>query len=155
MEKTYLLQRLISPLETANPFSFGGGLPNGGIVEELMQKLVKIWSFDYMGSAEFEWGAVPEALEQISKNPYLIAGKMNIQYSVFNGKQVYYICGEEDEEDVKRRINQIARNKLRLREPALMEYDKIKGWLELDNGFLFFVDKNMFDKAVNLFMSRE
>jgi hypothetical protein len=31
------------------------------------------------------------------------------------------------------------------------EDERTCGWLELDNGFMFFTDKEMFDKAVVLF----
>jgi hypothetical protein len=68
---SYLIQRLEEPWGGMaqfkdNPFSFGGGLRNGGLSQEAMDLIRGIWSFDYMGSAEFEFGAVPEALNAIA-----------------------------------------------------------------------------------------
>ena len=70
MKRTYLIQRLEKPrtLKIAgvelkdNPFSFGGGLRNGGLSKDATDLLRPLFSFDYMGAAEFEFGAVPEAL---------------------------------------------------------------------------------------------
>lgn len=57
LKQTYLVQRLNRPTNGYdNPFSFGGGLKNGGLSEDAMKLLRPIFSFDYMGSAEFEFG---------------------------------------------------------------------------------------------------
>jgi hypothetical protein len=165
LKRSHLIQRLQKPssgigISKDNPFSFGGGLINGGLSKDDMNLLRSIWSFDYMGSAEFEWGAVPNALsflaEQSSKNN-LVAFKI-----IFNkDKIVYYVCPIPYEEEVRRRISQLYRmdKKIDLKEHCgLKEYFDKKnvesdgyarrnlGWLELDNGFAFFVDKNMFEK---------
>ncbi|KKL26470.1 hypothetical protein LCGC14_2394990, partial [marine sediment metagenome] len=74
MQRTYLIQRLHKPHQIGgnedfkklvNCFSFGGGLKDGGLSDEAMKLIIKIWRFDYMGSAEFEWGAVPESLSNV------------------------------------------------------------------------------------------
>lgn len=77
LERSYLIQRLKrvrrvpegSPLALLgdNPFSFGGGLRNGGLSDDAMGLIRDIFAFDYMGSAEFEFGSVPEALQCIAK----------------------------------------------------------------------------------------
>ena len=77
--RTHLIQRLTAPppppkdpnnrlvkLLGDNPFAFGGGLINGGFSKQAMSHLKVIFGFDYMGAAEFEWGAVPKALEKIA-----------------------------------------------------------------------------------------
>jgi hypothetical protein len=83
IERPYLIQRLQKPLrvpENANPllkamaggaagpFSFGGSYVRGGLTEEANKALGEIFMFDYMGSSEFEWGAVPKALSGLAQD---------------------------------------------------------------------------------------
>lgn len=85
----YLVQRLTTPSPSkgplgalANAFSFGGGLVNGGLSKEAMALLQPIFGFDYMGSSEFEHGAVPKTLGKLAecaaKNELVIA-KFNVE----------------------------------------------------------------------------
>lgn len=72
MKQSYLIQRLKKPspsdsIFADNPFAFGGGYKNGGLSDQAMNLLRDIFQFDYMGSAEFEFGAVPIALNAIAK----------------------------------------------------------------------------------------
>lgn len=69
---SYLIQRLKRPHKSDGPlgdlarcFAFGGGLADGGMSKEAYALVNKLWRFDYMGSSEFEWGAVPAALAAI------------------------------------------------------------------------------------------
>lgn len=73
-EKPWLIQRLNRPHAWPeghfmkgkdNPFAFGGGLRDGGFGKKAMDLLRPIFSFDYMGSAEFELGAVPKAIQSM------------------------------------------------------------------------------------------
>lgn len=70
----WLIQRLTRPVSLPeghflhgkdNPFTFGGGLRNGGLPKHAMDLLRPIFGFDYMGAAEFEFGAVPKALKSM------------------------------------------------------------------------------------------
>jgi len=168
MDGTYLIQRLQKPFKTQpmtifkdNPFSFGGGLKNGGLSDKAMDLIRDIFRFDYMGSAEFEFGAVPQAIrfiaEQASKNN-LINGKVEVG----KGETVYYLVPLEYEVEAVYRIKQlrIDEYKFPLKEHCgLTDYfdehrmyqRETVGWLELDNGFMFFVDKLMFHKTCALF----
>lgn len=65
LEKPYVATGDVAPIFTDNPFSFGGGMVNGGFSKEAWAIVKKICGFDYMGSAEFEWGAVPKALGEL------------------------------------------------------------------------------------------
>lgn len=67
MKNVYYVQRLLSAGDIP-PFAFGGGKVNGGISPDVMKLLNKVFSFDYMGSAEFEWGAVPTAIKSLFTN---------------------------------------------------------------------------------------
>ncbi|MFZ3069052.1 MAG: hypothetical protein WA052_01920 [Microgenomates group bacterium] len=154
--RPHLIQRLNKPIGHVNPWSFGGGLEDGGISQEGMDILKDIFSFDYMGSSEFEWGAVPAALNFIAQQSSL--------KTVTSGEimGVYYICPVSYEEGVKDTIKVLLEDEhtLRLKEGCglkdrvknLNEWDERNvGWLELDNGFFFFTDKEMFEKTKLLF----
>lgn len=164
MKTTYLIQRLTKPREEIfNLFAFGGGLANGGMSKQAMTLLNTIFSFDYMGSAEFEFGAVPQAFTFLAKQANegnLIAGRLIWKRK--NSKEyVYYICPKSYEEDVRARITVLRQAKnVHLKEFCGLKeyfdktdtwYKQIQGWLELDNGFMFFVDEDMFQKTKKLF----
>jgi len=164
MKDSYLIQRLhkseswsIKGKVLDNPFSFGGGLKNGGLTTKALDLLRDIFSFDYMGAAEFEFGAVPAALsfltdQWVKKNG--VSGEIN---------GIYYVCPKPYEEEVKKRIEFFkAKQKYgydtkslvllyESLQPDSFEYVKKNvGWLELDNGYAFFTDKEMFDKFITL-----
>ena len=163
MERTYLIQRLTKPRGFINPFSFGGGLRNGGLSEKAMDMLKGIMSFDYMGSAEFEWGAVPAAFRFIAEQ----ASKGNIlanSITASNGELVYYLCPGEYSGEVHTRIKQLLEAKdeysLNLKERCGLKEvvfgegkykSDIVGWLEIDNGFMFFTDAEMYEAVCKLF----
>lgn len=183
MQRSWLIQRLNKPLNGRgilgpdNPFAFGGGLHNGGLSSQAMDLLRGVFSFDYMGSAEFEFGAVPEALDGLAKSARsLAAGSLDIplaevapHWSERKAKTtpegsgaVYYLARREDATEVEQRIRQWAREGFRahLKESTHLEstlrphneWDgRTVGWLELDNGFFFFTDHDMWAKTCDLF----
>jgi len=144
-----LIQRLCAPKNFDNPFSFGGGYVNGGLSEEAMNLLRPIFSFDYMGSAEFEWGALPKAFEKIA-NSELTSGKF---------KNVFYICQKDFVGIVEKIIIGLLEDEYKmnlkefcgLKNSLEQENPKIRGWIELDEDFMFFVDEEMFNKTLSLF----
>lgn len=176
MERSYLIQRLRKPAKR-NPFAFGGGLRNGGLSDETMTILQDIFSFDYMGAAEFEFGAVPDALQEIAKNvDNYIAYSFSYPLSKVKkswrdtstkwpiGRATIYVISRENQYlEVTSRIQQFAAGNTKannLKEPTLLSRSlrpcdawdaDIKGWLELDNAFFFFTDEEMWEKTKDLF----
>lgn len=78
----WLIQRLKRPFGDnrdlgARIFAFGGGLRNGGLTKEALELLQEIFNFDYMGSAEFEYGSVPKALRS------MVASALDLSTSSF------------------------------------------------------------------------
>lgn len=175
MERSWLVQRLQKPAGARdNPFSFGGGLRNGGLSDEAMGLLRGLFSFDYMGAAEFEFGAVPEALQRMAKAAgELAAFSFSITLAdvekpwrdkgpVPDGDAtVYVLCRAEWRQDVEARIRGWASGTgEKLKEstqlasslrPVEEWHSRIVGWLELTNGFMFFTDRAMWEGASKLF----
>lgn len=176
MKESFLVQRLSEPRNWDNPWAFGGGHKNGGLSDDAMKLLRDIWSFDYMGSAEFEYGAVPEALQKIAKAAganELVAFAVTVpraevppawdapeDATVEGDATVYVLCPTEMRDEVEGRINEWARTEPQMQESLrlhgalrpMKKWDKdVCGWLELDNGFAFFVDEVMFTRTCALF----
>lgn len=186
---SWLIQRLDAPhpprmvdgLPVDNPFAFGGGFKNGGLSNEAMGLLRGIFSFDYMGAAEFEFGAVPEALRAIafvSEKSALAAFSFDLRPSdvdkgwdwtkgqphILNRPTVYVLCRKGTEAEVEQRIRAFAldEGKVRIKESTRLSeamradavrspYLRVLGWLEIDNGFFFFVDREMWSSTARLF----
>lgn len=185
MNRPYLIQRLNKPYLTENgeksflqkvgeAFSFGGGLKNGGLSEKAMSLLSDIWSYDYMGSSEFEWGAVPKSLQRMATDyDKLVSGEVEVtaihrdwrkKKPTTKKGNVYYICIKDDEEEViewiKKFSNSIKRDYNTKERVGLAEsickdeedtFRSAVGWHDITNHYLFFTDKEMFDKTKALF----
>lgn len=197
METTKLIQRLTAPKEKdigiSNPFAFGAG--GGRLQPKAMELLAPVFRFDYMGAAEYEFGAVPESLNKIwnladSNNLFLSTLDIKLKdvkfdRSVLNDAPrtwescpVYIIGAKNDQEEIERRVRLVAtdedrcsaemwkRFKGKLHEGlyvrdhvGLDRYIKLEptdprpvvGWLELENGFFFSVDRIMTEKFAKLF----
>lgn len=196
-ERTYLVQRLTLPWNSTtgagllgsvdNPFSFGGGYKNGGLSDTAMSMLRPCFGFDYMGSAEYEFGAVPEALTKVAKQAddgTLAAWTFEVDLATTHrgwgnsakdatGMVTVYALGYQSAKDsITARIQWIAtegqdnktdwgygRGPVQFKEMARFgatlrgdEYtDRNGGWLELNNGFLFFSDEQMWARTSAVF----
>lgn len=166
LQQTYLIQRLNEPYNVENKlsalgsaFSFGGGLKNGGLSSDAMKLLSPIFSFDYMGSSEFEWGAVPKCLESIAKR----IKDYSAHQTTINKTKIFVICIDEQKVEIDLLLKELAKNKIHLKEysnigeavglnPRYKKEDcRTIGWLELDNNFMFFTQKQAFEKTAELF----
>lgn len=161
MKDSWLVQRLNAPAggrmgAISEAFSFGGGRRNGGLSDDAMSLLRSVFSFDYMGSAEFEWGAVPDALNSIAKN----ARKYRPFEIEVAGRPVYLICATDDADEVRARVEAWAADRYvgGLKEQTYLhdalhndEWARALGWLELDNGFFVFIDREMFELTAAMF----
>lgn len=167
MNRTWLIQRLQKPRPGENELmeslaeglSFGGGFKNGGFSNEAMNLLRPIFSFDYMGAAEFEFGAVPKSLSNIANNI-----KNYCQHKItINGKNIFIFCKTADTKEVEQTLTDMYDDEYKF---GLKEYPRLKdslgegkfakdtiGWLELDNDFFFFKDQDAFKNVVKLFLS--
>ena len=76
---TYLIQTLLKPNGVSNPFSFGGG--GSGLSDDAADAVSKLWSWEYMGAAEYEFGSCQAALSAMAgyaKSDELIATMVEI-----------------------------------------------------------------------------
>lgn len=187
-------------MRVSEVFSFGGGYKNGGLSDEAMDLLRDAFSFDYMGAAEFEFGAVPKALQKIAQHAakqelvaevVTVTGKRELYHPTrrtisLPPKPVYVLAPTHLREHATAVVKAQAaeeypRSDHHLKEAALLqnsvwadeiateEYPgnkkkererreaearclaRTRGWLELDNGFFFFTDHEMFEKTCALF----
>lgn len=163
---TYLVQRLVAPIPgtgssldgLSESFAFGGGLKNGGVSEQAASILRGIFSFDYMGSAEFEWGAVPAALQFLADQAR--RGNAAAAPIFLPGDRILWLLAPHPYLiEAAHRVNLLYREKIRLKEASLLREaldgpssgsGRVIGWLELDNGFLFFKDREAFEKMARL-----
>lgn len=163
MSPTRLIQRLEMPRTNIepNPFNFGAGR-FGGFSYDALKDLNKILNFSYMGAAEYENGAVPKSVETLwewGQQNALVMSSMKL-----DGSEIFYICNKDMENGVKSTIRRLAHNKRRFtldyvglddiltgKRPKPSKPRDLAGWLELDNHFMFFVDKTMFENSVKLF----
>lgn len=195
MKRTWLIQRLRKPiqidpartdamaiLQRENPFTFGGGLRRGGLSAEAFKLLSHCFEFDYMGAAEFEFGAVPQAIGEIAKNKLVmreitLAGTRIVKTKKGRTKYsspeitkvepttyaVYVLAPESLIDYALDLVPKLAENKVELKAGSGLNrildkrvgdsdyIDRTAGWLELDNGFFFFIDKEMAEKTQALF----
>ena len=181
MRGTWLVQRLRKPHKAtgplaglANAFAFGGGLRNGGLSDEASGALNQIMSFDYMGAAEFEFGALPKMLSAFAKDhkdlvaePITIAlrdvaadFRLKDKTAPEGAVTVYLLCRKSHRAEVEKRVREMAAKDYTLKESTRLpstlrpatEYDgETVGWIELDNGFMFFTDREMWAETSALF----
>ena len=141
MKTPYLIQRgtIRRPLANFN------GLP-----------LSKVIDFDYMGSAEFEYGAVPKAFREFRKNKQDC--NMEVVYSIErDGKPLrmfYYLSNEEAEQYKEFLFNLRSGDKgIRLEEPSYFRFEddgrkfvNTDFWWDIENNVIFSFDKNFMNR---------
>jgi len=167
MQKPFLIQRLQKPYKTEssifkddNAFSFGCGYKNGGLNPEVMKMLKPIFRFDYMGSAEFEFGALPKAFQKLLLHRVNnISSEITCTTQKGNTAQVYIICKKDDLAEIQSYLQAKANDEymknLHTKEHVGLQdviddssrHRDVCGWIELDTCFMFFTDKDMFEKT--------
>jgi hypothetical protein len=121
-----------------------------------------------MMAAEYEWGAVPKSLHEIEQRA--LAGKLAAGKLKLKGRAVYYLCPIEIVVGVEKTIRRLYKNEgtkrwlfkndsptrdwVGLKEAVARRRSKpgdVAGWLELDNHFMFFTNRRMFEGTAKLF----
>lgn len=180
-KQTWLIQRLGKPYgddwkgAMLNSMAFGGG--GSGLSREAMRILSAVFSFDYMGAAEFEFGALPKSLGPFQRDAgKLVAFTLTLKPTEYGDgferrfrkktgtkveRSVYVLCRADDREYAEGVIRADAKKPLGLKEPTRLvdaldripgtDEERTRGWYELDNGFFFFTDREMWERTCALF----
>lgn len=137
------------------------------VPDSLKKMREAVFGFDYMGAAEFEFGAVPKCLREMVKtsdemvSSTIVIPKKEIgagwgrKPAVKDGL-VYLLARPEHAEHAEKVIRAEARDdySVRLKEHTCLctvlnprddDAPNFAGWLEMDNGFWFFTDEKMRD----------
>jgi len=145
--------------------------------------LSEIFRFDYMGSYEFTNVRISETVRKIAKNKGKYFGWEIMTPGYFEGfkqksyyqgiEPIYIICKTEDLGEITKRLILYGREAWphhkdhRTREAVMLNISmadkrngellsrELSGWLELDNGYFFFIDKNMFEQTCKFFGIRK
>jgi hypothetical protein len=106
----YLIQRLEKPSKDAkwNPFSFGGGYRNGGLSADAVGLLAPVFQPAYMGAAEYEFGALPKALQAVATL------KKGVIKTIPSPVPLWVYCSEPDWDALKQDIKHFSDRSCRL-----------------------------------------
>ncbi len=138
-----------------------------------------IHGYDYMGSSEFEWGAVPLAMKGLvrdAKNLITYELQLPVYWEPFLDSEplppketqpVYLLCRKDDLEEVVGRVGMFLRtpyNRLMLKESLMLEdaysiregykEPRLVGWLELNNGYYFFSNRTVWRYMTKLYTGK-
>jgi len=163
LKRTTLIQQLKKP-DGLNTSVYDLGREYFGFQVQTVWALKDVFLLAHMGAWEFENGNVAETL-------YRLVGIASEEHPITHYQpfvtgsvsDVFYICQRSQEEYVKATIRQILDDEVTMalqRVCSLAENlqilksggnTKYVGWFELNNGFFFFIDKDMFEKTKDLF----
>lgn len=114
-----------------------------------------ILRFDYMGSSEFEWGALPASLKRVREDisNYI---QFNYSFTKFPSKVVTVFCKKEQQDFIGDILEQILSHKIRLKEHCDLkdyvnpnpDFGKINPsdfWWDIDNDYFFWKMTPEFD----------
>ncbi len=185
LQNTFLVQRLHKPVKkTGSPLDnahrvFGGGMME--ISSKLWDMLDPVFTIDYMGAAEYEFGTVPKILQDMLKDAKILEGfsfSMERKDVVSNRERtwskkpaklppaptdpvtIYVLCRSTQKDGVTEVIRSIVAGRREVRDSTHIEdtldpirdfHGRTVGWLELNNGFFWFTDKTMWEGTLELF----
>lgn len=133
--------------QTESGFNIKFGVGKDGSNES--RKLLKNFlHFEYMGSAEFEFGAIPSWFVDMAKKASV--GNLD-RWIVYYGKEKFYVIGQSDlKEEITEQIELLILDQYRLKERSRIDeylernqYCKTTGWICLDNPYMFSVDERI------------
>lgn len=121
--KPYLIQRA--------KFNYD---PHGNGIDSILD-------FDYMGSAEFEFGALPQSLKRIRNK---ISDYRQYEF-ILNGKKVNVFCDSKNYTEIYNMIKGLADNKYHLKEYCdfrhfiyfALHMLKSDFWWDIENDYMF------------------
>jgi hypothetical protein len=131
---------------------------NGVHIKQSFSDINKLLDFDYMGSSEFEWGALPRSYKRIRFNlkNYKI---FDTGIKNFNGVSCFVLCNELLKDATIKNINVLAEGNLRLKEYITFQYHIKKSeyswddpsenfWWDIENDFMFWFGGEDINNAI-------
>ena len=106
-----------------------------------------IITFDYMGSAEFEYGALPKSLKKIRNNfdDYILN-----DFKI-NGKLITVFCNKIQSEKIEKYLDKLSLNNFHLQEPSDFNnyvfdvfYMGTDFWWDIGNDLMFWIQNDEF-----------
>jgi len=146
------IQRIEKPRPNMNPkaieLSFGGG--GSGLSEQAQEALNQIMSFDYMGQAEYEFGAVADCLHRMQEDK---TNKL-MSFKLKNHTIHMIVCPKDYQEYVgfvqglnKTYTSAQVRESLQVPDKTgpgrIVLGDRIVAWLDIQNDVFFSTDETM------------
>lgn len=126
-----------------------------------------ILSFDYMGSAEFEWGALPKSLQRMRKDKDLyVRTQLTLSHSGYS-KSLDVWSKKEDVQKIHEWLQLVAKNKHPRCKEFIgldqhfskhelsrkgLEYRKEDFWWDIDNDFFFWFTNDSFTTKLLSYM---
>lgn len=114
--------------------------------------LDSIITLDYMGSSEFEWGAVPNSLKRIRSN----INKYVYRHYIIDGKNITGFFPVEFEMDIPTVLLLLSERNVRLKERTdfdifvgknkVFTATKINFWWDIENDWMFWKTDSKFEK---------
>jgi hypothetical protein len=110
-----------------------------------------MWCLDYMGAAEFEFGALPQSLREIASDldSYVIT-PVEPKVIAYDGRRLYILSKQEHVDDIQKlipglkdgttRLHELTYLKESLAKPGTIEslsrYVQFDGWWDIDNNYM-------------------
>ncbi len=157
LKRTYLVQSLSrSKKFLINPFSFGGGLKNGGLSNKLINFISPLFSFDHIKAAEFEFGIVSKFFHIVMYN----IKEYSLEEFIINKAPLYIICNSDKRDLINKKVIELSNSAIQYKRETNLDivlglnnnyrkedYDTI-GWIELNNNFMIFLEKVKVDQVI-------
>jgi hypothetical protein len=146
------IQRLSPPNGKLNPYSFGGGIYNGGLSDQVMENISQFASFEYMGAAEYEMDRLPNALSKMYENNS--KDSLTIKKVKVLSHDIWILANKSLLTEVHSIVKKLGTTKKMERSlkasslfPAILKNriqdSSTQGWIDIENGYMFFISENM------------
>jgi len=147
---THLVQRYSSGTGSINPYGDMNKQINNDIAQKLVSELV---SPDYMGAAEYEWGAYPKCLEKMFEHElvveeydgfdipiYIVAADIS-----FAKLCIHFLYNDTEPVNDYGGYNEVSKNDYGSFKQTVLGQNRLNtiGWLSLEGHYAWFTDKDI------------
>lgn len=152
------LQRLNRPHANPSPLA-PGDIRSLGFPAELSETMARIYNFDFMSTEDSMWEKVPAGF--VMAHTSIRDGKYDektVDIAVGTSRQTVYILAPKEfmdqsvqfvtEEGI--RPHEGLPNPTKFQQAVSGDRPRLCGWLDIESGFFFFIDKTMFEGTKKL-----